>query len=429
MKRNLGLAFLALSLAATTACGADKKEENVVEADQVEEDKAAEEEAAEVSETETETSSEGAVVEQVISTPLAFSIPKKDVDPENIYEHDRFSVEAGMASENILVSGDVYFDRQESVSGNEEYKQISVMEEQIYQAVIGSGPDVEKVKRFKLYQSILTPDGVEKPLSQIATIELAIHADNGTYELRGDSGIESEMNGLELRNVLLSNGSLFLAYTSPENKEFQTDGAQEMIIAQKEIGRDGKLGETKTLAQLNPESFAFQGIIPTNKGLAAYDSTEGIIPLNGENEWFKTDVLSLDPNDEPLYFNEDSHIALYREDNEEGVTLYNLNTQETVETNHQLNEMAYQNFTVAGYDPEKEYLYVLASADAGYGIESSIHVLDKNFEETGDIYPVNTNTMDTSSTEDGFVLWSTDENAEPALYTASKVIYIGRMQK
>ncbi|MCU1808299.1 hypothetical protein NVV31_23290 [Cytobacillus firmus] len=226
---------------------------------------------------------------------------------------------------------------------------------------------------------------------------------------------------------------LFFIYTEPGNKILENSDALKTLVVQREIKRDGTLGEPKKVASLQNNDFYWGNIIPSTSGLAAYDLDNGVLPLNGSNKVIpyigEYSELSTDEDAPAIFFDKEKK-TIFHLGNEDYMekgkfAILDINTDEQLELQTGFNEMGYAKIAYAGYDPEKKYHYILGLLETDYDVQGQIHTLDENYQPVGDIYPVNTNTDKTSLTENGIILWSKDLNMDPYSHTASRVPFIG----
>lgn len=422
--------FLVLIVAFMTVlagCTSNEKKEEVVEAEQVDTDTTKSEESVDPGETDQ------VDVQQVVSSMLEFQYPEADLDPAGVLEYDNTKERDAFEQSGypVLQSTEMENVQFTSVTGDGTYKQMNMLRE-ILASVTNDKDEPLTIKRYQLYHALAKPDGVETPYALEATFDLIWDQQKQTvtFESRSDA-IPYEVEGMNIRLMNLYKGSLYVTYTEATNIQLRTGKSNKRLTMKYPIQQDGSLGDgEKVFEGENMAKFYIQesrdAIIPTSKGEAFVDRGYGLAPFGDKGKGFTLTGVDIDPrNDTVLFYNEETHVALVKK--QEGVALYDLKNDEEIEGAHQLNDLDYADYAVAGYDPEKEYLYVLAAMEHDdYGVESNIHVLDKDGNEVGDIYPVNTTTMDITTLPDGFILWST--GGEPVQGIASKAVYLGRPQ-
>lgn len=381
-----------------------------------------------------ETVTEGYEVNEVLSLPLDFQVSNGKFDPNDILNRDIDASKQTALEDNARDSAYVHSEMKEYHTGTREYKQINMLEILTYERVKPNQEDFEYARRYILYHGVTGTDAVEKPIGELAQIGLYIRSDDSQkFTMESDIQVDSEFDGMELRMVDLYMNQLFFIYTEPGNKILENSDALKTLVVQREIKRDGTLGEPKKVASLQNNDFYWGNIIPSTSGLAAYDLDNGVLPLDGSNKVIpyigEYSELSTDEDAPAIFFDEEKK-TIFHLGNEDYMekgkfAILDINTDEQLELQTGFNEMGYAKIAYAGYDPEKKYHYILGLLETDYDVQGQIHTLDENYQPVGDIYPVNTNTDKTSLTENGIILWSKDVNTDPYSHTASRVPFIG----
>lgn len=408
---------------------AQKPEEETVEGENVSEE-------SEGSETESSEENSSTEMQQVISSMLEFQYPEADLDPAGVLEYDNTKERDAFDQSGYPVNQSTEMENVQftSVTGDGTYKQMNMLR-QILASVTNDKNEPLTIKRYQLYHAVAKPDGVEAPYALEATFDLIWDQwdqqnQTVTFESSSDA-IPYEVEGMALRLINLYEGSLYVTYTEATNIQLSTAKSEKRLTMKYPIQQDGSLGDGEKVFEGDKMSrFYIQesrdAIIPTSKGEAFVDRGFGLAPFGDKGKGFTLKDVDIDPrNDTVLFYNEETNMVLVKKQEGSGIALYNIKEDLEIEGSHQLNDLDYVDYAFAGYDPEKEYLYVLAAMEHDeYGVESNIHVLDKEGNEVGDIYPVNTTTMDVTTLPDGFILWST--GGDPVQHIASKALYLGQ---
>lgn len=359
--------------------------------------------------------------EEVSSIPTEFDVKQEGWDPDGVYKRNPDEAKEALMGEGLILTGHPQYRKQIDIAGNDTQKRVYVLETFWYETATDTkSGQPEKVTRFTLFQAVIGDGSVQKSLQPIQRIEKVTDMDGRLLEFRTLDTPVPEKNEMELHDIVLKGERLHFVFADKKS-DYPSGPADSVEVVPMDIQPDGSLKEAKETYSFKGEVSHSDNYIPTTKGLAAYSYPDEFHMMDGSNEVKRYAAYTGSGFGKALFFDDRKDVLIYWID--ERLTYYDMKNQKELQPQNGIVSMDYKEISVAGFDEETGYLYILGLEHTDHGNLASVHVLDENYNDVAGTTSVYTNTAEVSETENGFILWG-EEGEDVPIFRSSKVTFV-----